>query len=64
MVIHLTLPGGAFDASGDTSTASWHGALAVSRGTGRFDGVGGTGMLRQFFDHSTSAFRLRLPTPS
>ena len=61
ILIELTLPGGAFDASGGPSTAPWHGLLEVGRGTGRFAGVRGTGTLRQFFDRSTSVFRLELP---
>jgi hypothetical protein len=62
ILIRLTLPGGGFDASGGASTAPWHGPLKVSRGTGRFAGVRGTGTLRQFFDRSTSVFKLELPT--
>ena len=61
ILIQLTLPGGGFDASGAASTAPWHGPLRVSRGKGRFRGVRGTGTLRQFFDRSTSVFRLELP---
>jgi hypothetical protein len=62
ILIRLTLPGGAFEASGGASTAPWHGPLKVSSGTGRFAGVRGTGTLRQFFDRSTSVFRLDLPS--
>jgi hypothetical protein len=60
--IRLALPGGGFEASGGASAAPWHGPLQVSRGRGRFHGARGTGALRQFFDHSTSVFELRLPS--
>jgi hypothetical protein len=62
ILLQLTLPGGGFEASGGASTAPWHGPLQVGRGTGRFAGVRGTGTLRQFFDRSTSVFRLDLPS--
>lgn len=62
--IRLTLPGGGFDAEGGASTAPWHGPLTVSGGRGRFAGVRGKGVLRQFFARSTVVFRLELPSAS
>ena len=59
--IRLTLPGGGFEASGRASTAPWHGPLTVSNGKGSFTGASGTGTLRQFFERSTSVFRLQIP---
>jgi len=49
------------EASGRASTAPWHGPLTVSSGKGSFTGVSGTGTLRQFFERSTSVFRLQIP---